>query len=248
MYNCICAGKVEEFTAPKAGDYKLECWGAQGKTGGKGGYVKGDYPMTNEQSIYICVGSSSNCYNNKIGNITSFSWGREGGGATSITTTDRGELKYFVSYKDEVLLVAGGGGACEWNGQGGAGGGENGLSGSKSTYLAGNGTSTSYGTGGTQTSGGITTNGSYTPSVKYNGGFGYGGVGAQNGDYGAQGGGGWYGGGGSVYAGAAGGGSSHIGDVQDGKTIAGNTSMPSPDGGTETGHSGDGVCNITWFP
>ena len=224
---------MEAFTAPKTGNYKLECWGASGVDdnyynggiGGKGGYVKGDYPMTNEQSIYICVGSFRNCYNNKIGNMTSFHNGCVGGGATSITTTDRGELKYFASYKDEVLLVAGGG--------------ENGLSGN--TFS----TSISYGTGGTQTSGGITTNGSYTPSVKYNGNFGYGGIGAQDGDYGAQCGGGWYGGGGSVYAGAAGGGSSHIGDVQDGKTITGNTSMPSPNGGTETGHTGDGACIIT---
>lgn len=29
--------------------------------------------------------------------------------------------------------------------------------------------------------------------------------------------------------------------------IAGNANMPSPDGGTETGHSGNGACIISWF-
>ena len=29
---------------------------------------------------------------------------------------------------------------------------------------------------------------------------------------------------------------------------AGNESMPSPTGGTETGHSGNGYCKITWHP
>ena len=29
---------------------------------------------------------------------------------------------------------------------------------------------------------------------------------------------------------------------------AGNESIPSPTGGTETGHSGNGYCKITWHP
>jgi len=29
---------------------------------------------------------------------------------------------------------------------------------------------------------------------------------------------------------------------------AGNEVMPSPTGGTETGHSGNGYCKITWHP
>lgn len=66
-------------------------------------------------------------------------------------------------------------------------------------------------------------------------------------DCGAQGGGGWYGGGGGCFAGAGGGGSSYIGysALIDGNTIAGNTSMPSPSGSTETGHAGEGECIIT---
>ena len=47
----------------------------------------------------------------------------------------------------------------------------------------------------------------------------------------------------------AGGGSGHIGSMlTDGFMKAGNEVMPSPSGGTETGHSGNGYCKITWHP
>ena len=48
-FQLICTQKVEEFTAPVAGEYKLECWGSQGGTTvekgipGKGGYCIGAY-------------------------------------------------------------------------------------------------------------------------------------------------------------------------------------------------------------
>ena len=248
-YNC--AGKVETFTAPKTGNYKLECWGSQGGISpveagiipGLGGYSMGIYSMSQNNKVYICVGNhgvyGSYSYNNNRGNLRA---GMPGGGATDITTTNRGELKNFSSYQNEVLIVAGGGGSCDFNsgftGYGGHGGGENGTSGS-SSY-------STNGTGALQSSGGISSGN--TASV--NGSFGLGGVGWQGTgavDYGAQGGSGWYGGGGSGYAGTGGGGSGYIGGVQNGKTIAGNAVMPSPDGGTETGHTGDGACNITWI-
>ena len=55
----------------------------------------------------------------------------------------------------------------------------------------------------------------------------------------------------ACYAGAAGGGSSHgntsllISNSY--KTIDGANEMPSPDGGKETGHLGDGACVISWI-
>lgn len=66
-------GNVQSFTAPKAGYYKLEAWGAQGgsalhspsedKTdvngqidGGKGGYSCGTVYLEEGKTIYICVG------------------------------------------------------------------------------------------------------------------------------------------------------------------------------------------------
>ena len=64
-----------------------------------------------------------------------------GGGATSITTTNRGELINFANYKDEVLVVAGGGagGSAQSSGEGG-------LvlyTGSGNNYSVANGASTS---------------------------------------------------------------------------------------------------------
>ena len=91
------------------------------------------------------------------------------------------------------------------------------------------------------------------------------------------GGGGWYGGGGSAHVNSGGGGSSFISGhtgcnaISSNSTAssithtgspnhysgyvftntvmkAGNESMPSTTGGTETGHSGNGYCKITWHP
>ena len=237
---------------PIDGTYKLQCWGAQGGgwmgSPGRGGYADGEYATMKSSVLYICVGhygiTNAKTYNNSPNSVVAFPHGSSGGGATSITKTNRGELKNFISNKDEVLIVAGGGGACEWKGTGGAGGGLNGIDGIP------NETNARKGTGGTPTTGGIT--GRISGDTASNGSFGAGGYGeaysAEYGgiDYGAQGGGGWYGGGGASYAGAAGGGSSYIGGVSNGSTKAGNNStMPSLSGGTETGHAGDGECVIT---
>ena len=250
-FQLICTQRVEEFTAPVAGEYKLQCWGAEGQyynngVAGKGGYAEGPVIMTNRSSIYICVGGFGNCYNNQVLNLIEFPIGCSGGGATSITTTNRGQLKNFKSYKGEVLLVAGGGGAWDSGpSPAGAGGGLTGVSGTASD---------TYGTGGSQTKGGTTILKSPNNVVhNYQADFGYGGNCSHliNGkeDFGAQGGGGWYGGGGSQGAGPAGGGSSYIGGVTNGKTIVGdstNPKQPTPDGNSEqVGQSGNGACVIT---
>ena len=254
-----CTQKVEEFTAPYTGTYKLQCWGAAGRDkisddyyGGKGGYSEGIWKCTIDKiALYVCVGQlgiwDSISYNNKPDNITLFSIGCSGGGATHISINSGGELKTFATHPTDVLLVAGGGGGVEWNGRSGAGGGFAGNDG----YLLQGGAC--KGTGGSQKSGGIT--GAFSGATSVNGMFGVGGYGYKYieeykcNDYGAQGGGGWYGGGGASYAGAAGGGSSYIGGVTDGKTIAGDSTdpkQPTPDGNSEqVGQSGDGACVIT---
>lgn len=248
---------VETFTALEDGTYTLECWGAQGAnfdnnqvklTGGMGGYAKGMYKMNNGNSIFICVGGFQNGYNNKIpvfGNP-----GPIGGGATSITTTDRGVLSNFNDHRAEVLLVAGGGGAQD-AGEGkpiaGVGGGLYGGDGQGAG---------SRGYGARPDGPGV--NGLRNPSncpKNYSAGFGYGGVACvwnpNDGgweDFGAQGGGGYYGGGGSQQAGPAGGGSSYYGGVTSGSTIDGNGYQPSPNGDTQQiGQSGSGHCVVSWF-
>ena len=250
-YNCTQS--VETFTALEDGTYTLECWGAQGQShsglvGGNGGYAIGMYTMNKEQNIFICVGGYGNRYNNRIPNLGYH--GVTGGGATSITTNNRGELSNFNSFRGEVLLVAGGGGAQdsgEGNPKAGVGGGDAGGSGT--------GGSNSYGTGGTQTGPGsnVLRAPQNCPS-NYPASFGYGGVASAQtqygNDFGAQGGGGYYGGGGSQMAGPAGGGSSYYKGVgvTSGSTIDGANSQPSPDGDKQQiGQSGDGKCVISWF-
>ena len=259
-FQLICTQKVEEFTAPYTGTYKLQCWGAAGNDehtadsyGGKGGYSEGIWKCTIDKiALYVCVGQmgiwwGAPSYNNKPDNITLFDVGYGGGGATHISINSGGELKKFDTHRTDVLLVAGGGGGVEWNGQGGAGGELAGKDGNPTT------TGSRKGTGGSQDSGGIT--GVLPGDTSVNGMFGVGGYGYaysdtyKCNDYGAQGGGGWYGGGGVSLAGAAGGGNSYVGGVTDGKTIAGDSTdpkQPTPDGKSEQiGQSGNGACVIT---
>ncbi len=256
-FQLICTQSVEEFTAPVAGEYKLECWGASGHNiygedtalPGLGGYAASTYQMQANHIIYICVGGYANGYNNKC----DYTGSGLGGGATSITIEIGAELKEFSNKQDKVLLVAGGGGGIERPGKAGSGGELEGLNG-VSTYGM-------YGTGGTQNAGGLNNQGNtlYPIYLEYKACFGAGGIAAQNTgtstnphiDFGAGGGGGWYGGGGTGFAGAAGGGSSHSNTsllVKDSfVTIDGDHKMPSPYGGTETGHLGHGACVISWF-
>ena len=252
-----CTQKVEEFTTPVAGDYKLECWGSQGGTlqsfhvPGDGGYSVGWYESPANRILYICVGNhgayGSYSYNNNIGaNIVA---GVPGGGATHISINSGGELKEFDTHRGDVLLVAGGGGCCDMTsdvtrGIGGQGGGKKGTAGSNSGSLQ---FPTGDGTGATDVAGGKT---SYYSSGAFHidGSFGLGGV-ASNGDYGAQGGSGWFGGGGCELAGTSGGGSAYINPIlKSTNTINGNNLMPNPQGGSDViGHLGDGICVISWF-
>lgn len=253
-----CTQSVETFTALEGGTYTLECWGAQGMYfpptnpnlyGGKGGYATGMYTMNKGTSIYICVGGYTNGYNNKIPNVnTGFN---VGGGATSITTTDRGELSYFNSYRGEVLIVAGGGGAQDAGEDSprpvaGVGGGLEGGHASGSGCNGSGARPDGPGTNGIR-------NYQYLP-YNYTPGFGYGGVACSTAsgwyDFGAQGGGGYYGGGGTQQAGPAGGGSSYYKGVgvTSGSTIPGNANQPSPNGDTQQlGQSGSGHCVVSWF-
>ena len=253
-----CTQKVETFTALEGGTYTLECWGAQGADfdnhitpklyGGKGGYAIGDYTMNKGTSIYICVGGFQNGYNNKIPGVVG-TFGSPGGGATSITTTNKGELSNFNGYRGEVLIVAGGGGAQDAGEDqprpvAGVGGG---LSGGDAWGSGCNGSGASPEKPGS--------NGYRDYSRRPNDylpGFGYGGVASYDGDgwndIGAQGGSGYYGGGGTQKAGPAGGGSSYYGGLNSGDTRSGASFQPSPDGDKEQiGQSGNGNCVISWF-
>lgn len=243
-------GNVQKFTAPETGVYQLEVWGAQGGSlsetgyspyrgstygvGGKGGYSKGEVTLKAGETLYIYVGGK--------GNGTSGGW--NGGGAGRVAGAGGGgatDIRKGGTTLDDRIIVAGGGGGAQY-GDGGAGGGMNGMD--SPTTVGGDSISNFWGTRGT--------GGGQTLST----GSGQWGVGqdartGSDGLYGGAGGGGYVGGGSAIsdssrvddYGGA--GGSGYIGGVTNGQTIAGNQQMPSPSGGTEIGHSGNGFARIT---
>ncbi|WP_024990758.1 glycine rich domain-containing protein, partial [Segatella albensis] len=250
----------QTFTAPLNTTYKIECWGAQGgnnnkELGGKGGYSIGYKSLGASNNLYVCVGSKGSSNSGHTGgnggyngggnggdgfanNSASYSGAGGGGGATHISiTSDRGELKNYKNYQQELLLVAGGGGGrAATNSKCGVGGGLNG----------GN----AYSANDVYTITGASQNTGYA--------FGQGQDGKSKTVYGNSGAEGNGGGGGGFYGGYASqeqgdesncggsGGSGYVGDVTNGATIAGNQVFPGTSGATETGHSGDGYAIITW--
>lgn len=240
-------GGIQTFTAPFKGVYKLEVWGAQGgmcgrssdACGGYGGYSVGYLELNTNQKLYIAVGGAgskgkSQSTVNGGYNGGGTGWygnygGGGGGGCTHISTTNRGVLKNYNSYKSEVLIVAGGGGGGnEYPGiisKGGAGGGTS-------------GSGTDRATGGSQSSAGT------------NGGFGYGGGGSGSkdgtGEQSAGGGGGWYGGGCGHDHTGGGGGSGYIDGVSD-ITVKGTSYVKSTSNGKRGVSNGalNGYATIT---
>ena len=255
ILNYDYTGAVQTVTLPK-GTYKLECWGAQGgyrsgsSYGGHGGYSVGTITLKKATTLYVYVGGS--------GNTGGTSGGFNGGGKRNTYNGGGGASDIRID-QDSLyarVIVAGGGGSCGASSKtGGYGGGETG------------GAATSgYGTGGgagTQTAGGSGGSGN-------SGTFGVGGEGLyRKSGYGGAGGGGWYGGGGCYPDSSGdddkggGGGSGYVYTastasnypsgcllnstyyLESASTIAGNVSMPSISGSTETGHSGNGYVRIT---
>ena len=105
------------------GVYTLEAWGAQGgslyATGGKGGYATGRWTCTSATNIYVGVGGSPGTttgagYNGAGGsrNGSSLVYKSGGGGGTHIAygTVNRGLMKNYADYTNELLIIAGGGG------------------------------------------------------------------------------------------------------------------------------------------
>ena len=280
-------GRVESFTAPVNGKYKMECWGAQGGgntsyPGGKGSYTRGTLGITTGNVFYVVVGQNGSAeyyiFNNGFkrywfpnGADSGYVW--SGGGSTDIRLNDaNNNWTDFVSRKSRIMVAASGGGSITYyNPQAGVPGGS--LVGFPGTSKGDNDGVAA--TAGTQTKGGTTGTGCH--SIGQNEiGFGY----IVNDDGATMGGAGngYYAGGkgnhGGCTVGVGATGSCYIsgytgcnaitescaenaiahtgspnhysGYVFTNATmIAGNAIMPSPSGGNETGHGGDGTCIIT---
>lgn len=157
-------GSYHEFVTPKTGNYRFEVWGAQGGSGGTGGYSSGEIQLTEGEKFYVYVGgvgginifsargaaggfngggSSPNDSSNDAGA------GGGGGGATHIATRN-GLLRELGGYRDSVIIVAGGGGGATGNTQDYHGGHGGGFKGNNGVNYSGNNDIT---VGGTQTTG-----------------------------------------------------------------------------------------------
>ena len=261
ILNYAYTGAVQSVTLPK-GVYKLEVWGAQGGSyssyyGGAGGYSVGVLTLTaNTTNLFVYVGGQPTT---STSSSVTIAGGFNGGGKAryhsySGTTTycqaggGGSDIRIGTdSLYARVIVAGGGGGSASVN--------------AKTTKYGGgtSGGSPQSGYAASQTSAG--TNGSFGVGADgYISGYNY--------KYASGGGGGgWYGGGAinkhsdsTNYRGYNGGGSGFvwIGSnapsgyllgpeyyLTDASTIAGNASMPSTSGGTETGHTGHGYARIT---
>ena len=264
ILNYDYTGAVQSVILPK-GVYKLEVWGAQGGSyssyyGGAGGYSVGTITFTADTLLYIYVGGqpATNSSNRVVvsggfnggGNgynryySGTYTYGQGGGGGTDIRI---GQDSLYA----RVIVAGGGGGSASVNALTTKYGGGTTGGAPTSSYAGTQTTGGSAGNKGTFGKGGsVTTSGN---NYKYSSGGG---------------GGGWYGGGAassytdssSSYRGYNGGGSGFVWTgsnapsgyllgseyyLADASTIAGNASMPSTSGGTETGHTGNGYARIT---
>lgn len=195
-----------------------------------------------------------------------FGVGGGGGGASDISLMSPvfSHSSYFINNIRDTnsllsrIIVAGGGGSAGYDvsnnaANGGAGGGTTGQDGlSNRVYHGTGGKQTTFGTGGSSEE-----SNRYSVQAK----FGCGASASNSTDVAPGGGGGWYGGG--LHCDSAGGGSGYVYTpttasnypsgcllnsayyLSNAQTIAGNQSFPSPTGGTETGHSGNGYVKIT---
>ena len=267
-------GAVQSVTL-NAGTYTLECWGAQGgyrsssSYGGAGGYSIGTLSLSSKTTLYIYVGGSGNSVTSA--NSSGYYPGGFNGGGYRNTYKGGGGATDIRIGTDSLyarVIVAGGGGSDGSSSQ--SGGYAGGTSGARGSFGYG-----SYGYGGNQTAtysslNAIASQGTNNNSSDCAAGFGFGGFGCYSSSgYGGAGGGGWYGGQGTYPDGSGdddgggGGGSGYVYTsstaknypqgcllnssyyLTDAQTIAGNQAFTSPEGTSETGHSGNGFCRIT---
>ena len=268
ILNCPYSGSVQSITLPK-GKYMLECWGAEGgyrsstTYSGKGGYSIGIITLSEKTPIYLYTGGA--------GNTGKTSGGFNGGGKRQTYNGGGGasDIRIGTDSLYARVIVAGGGGSDGASNKTGMYGG--GTTGGSSTQSYGTG---GYGgtQTGLSISSWITTipSTSLTTQAGAYSGFGFGGNGIyRSNGYGGAGGGGWYGGSGAYPDGSGdddkggGGGSGYVYTLStasnypsgclldssyyldNASTTAGNIAFNSPDGASETGHSGNGYIRIT---
>lgn len=115
-------GYVQKFVVPTTGVYTIECFGAQGGgingaeekyTGGKGGYVKGDFFLTEGTELFIYVGQEGRKSGLRAWNGGGIGAGGAfgGGGATDVRWSGvEGSFEWEYNLLDRFIVAGGGGG------------------------------------------------------------------------------------------------------------------------------------------
>ena len=237
-----------------AGNYFFEAWGAQGGSKnndtGFGGYSSGYVSLLYKTTIFACIGGQG-LYTTEGTPLGGFNGGGDGF-QTGTNNTGAGggggstDLRFNETDISTRFLIAGGGGGDgstdnEAGNAGGSGGGWEGID--------GQGWDDAYGKGGNQTHGGLSAY--YTEDNKFyqtDPGTRLDGTDGIGIDFAGGGGGGGYWGGSGSYECGGGGGSGFVSPfLLNGKTIAGNETMPQVDGGSSIGHKGHGAIRITFL-
>ena len=143
-------GSYQKYYIACTGTYKIELWGAQGGNynfggnasnsprsfiGGKGGYVSGNIYLSSSTILYLYIGGQGVA--NQLGGYNGGTNGDSytsntgyyaypgGGGATDLRIWENSEDEYVIDSKEGInsrIMIAGGGGAAGWRGDGGDGG------------------------------------------------------------------------------------------------------------------------------
>jgi hypothetical protein len=233
-YTLSYTGGTQTLSIPTTGNYKIECWGADGGditnavasgSGGKGGYSAGEFNVTTPGMLLnILVGGKGGSATGTSGPSGSGGWnggggggniGKSGGGGGGATDIRLGG----ISASNRIIVAGGGGGAAYYNlvAAGGNGGGPNGQNGditnsASVTTVGGGGAGATGGAPGLSPTGYVPTNGTSTggggAGNSPGAGIGQPGIGGGPGGAGGSGGSGSTGssaGGGGGFAGGAGG-------------------------------------------
>lgn len=119
---------VAEEVIVEPGIYEIQCWGADGGggtdtstgkyKGGKGAYVKAEFEVTQDMSLYVYVGGVGTAYSETNKENGGFNGGGHaynsfGGGGASDVRVYKGEWDDTVSLLSRIIVAAGGGGSSK---------------------------------------------------------------------------------------------------------------------------------------
>lgn len=113
-WNYGFSGGVQTFTAPVAGEYTFECYGA-GTANSKGGFAKGTIGLKKNETVYIYVGGQNNTFNGGgVGGAVWHSASNTEGSFSQNVSADNGcgatDVRLGTGLETRVVVAGGGAG------------------------------------------------------------------------------------------------------------------------------------------